>query len=186
MFCSEGRDMGLAPDTAPGCAPGSPKRRKPPLAPLAPAGEPPGRFAPGAPPAVAGRSLIPLPKRPGMAAPVGLLPCSMARCCCEKGTRSEAAGGWWVKNRVEAGVRGVKAAACEPYCRLLRLGAIPTCPRINPAVRNCSLPGWLTEVKRPLRKSSAASDETPFATRAFLYVLYMFTFVILMLRFKPP
>lgn len=87
---------------------------------------------------------------------------------------------------MEAEVRGVKAAACEAYCRLLRLGAIPTCPWINPALRNCSPFGWLTAPNRPLRKSSAPSDETPLATRAFLYTLLMFTLVMLMLRLRPP
>src|SRR5271157_3140551 len=188
VFCIAGRCAAFTPAAPLDCGPGSPKRRKPLLVALAPpvAAAPLGRFKDAAPPAMAGRSLAAPPGRPATAAPEGRLPCSMARCCCANGTRAMAAGCRWVKNRVEDEPRGANAAKRAAYCRLVRLGAIPTWPWINPALRNCSPPGWLTLPNRPLRKSSAATDETPFATRAFLYTAAMFTLVKLTLRLRPP
>ena len=87
---------------------------------------------------------------------------------------------------VDADVRGVNAAARDPYCRLPRLGAIPTWSLDQPG-RSATAHPWMDRFAEPAVLEILCSYRGNTIGHTSVSVdVAIFTFVIFMPRLKPP
>ena len=88
------------------------------------------------------------------------------------------------KKRVLPLALGTLVTCRSENCRFSRLPPNGIDPFTKPALETCWCDTRCTLLKRPCSKSLAPTEEMPFRTRAFLYMLVMFTLLMLVFRLK--